>query len=279
MRVTTTVVALCVTGTALWGAPQPERVRQPVRQSVVDLDIEAKSRRPGQVLPGDASASVPTVTNPAPAPVIEMPAPTIPGSETPIRPIETSGSAAPAPARLSPAPAPAPTRAPVRAPVLVPGPSLAALPEYDRAIEQVLGYGPVRAMISRIDGPAHRVQWRATSAYDGVRGPWHTPRRGEQLNGRVEIRTGLGVVCHVEVEGGADIIVSRLSRVTIEQALLPNAETDLSVDLRRGRVGLSPRAGQRVLIRTADSAAWATSDLTFDFDAFIGTTRGPLFDY
>lgn len=297
-------------------APSPARKTRPVRKAVIDLEAQAKDRRPGQVMPGDPAPFSPAPAAPAkgaptPAPErpIDLPAdiasptpasapttgavrpapiPPAPGQPFSSRAVGADGQPAPAePAAATPAPAEAPAAAPAPTPPPAPAPEPARPAEPAPAAKPEASAVPLvdPLVISNLPAPAQtgpakvRVVSVGSTAVQWKAGDaaWKSPAAGDEADARVEVRAGLDADLVLLVDDAVEVRVSRLGRATIERG------GDLPmVTLTRGAVEIKPARGEGTpgqalaRVKTPDGSFGVAGGLRVEYDAFSGTRRRAL---
>jgi hypothetical protein len=247
----------------------PQRQVRTIKESPLDLRDQAKQRREGQVLPGDPSperfarpippavAAVSTLPERAPTAEPAPAAPIVPGA--PGASGETPASITGAEAPLSPEP-------------LVAAGSQLTLAGYEPAPE-VVERRAARVRVVSIDGNAAAAEWRR--AGDAA---WNPFTGNVEVDGRFEVRTGIGAAVTLVADDAAEITVGRLARVLVENQVDPGGNVSVGVELARGRARVRPLSATPVNIRTPDQSIRVSSELAFEYNAFAGTRPAVLID-
>jgi hypothetical protein len=85
------------------------------------------------------------------------------------------------------------------------------------------------------------VQWRRLTGRSEAADEWGTIEAGGSLEGRIELRTGLGGAATLDVDSQTALRFARLSRARLERRIT-GGRSELVVHLLRGRVVVEPRS-------------------------------------
>lgn len=149
---------------------------------------------------------------------------------------------------------------------------------------------PARVRVVQVDGAANNVQWRSagedSASAENAAKPWKGLRVGDELTGRVQVRTGIGAAATFEVDGRTLVEVDRLTSATISRSVPSPASVKglpvAGVDLQRGRVSVlgtaagasRPPEGEPfglARISTPDETVDVRTSATVEYNAFTGT--------
>lgn len=295
--------------------PAPARRRTKVsRKPLIDLQAEAKDRRPGQVMPGDPAESVDLPLTPLPGeeelPLADQkPAPLTLADTAPIpatpKPASPSPASAPTPTQPSASPQPAASAAAPSSPVVRVLPAatddtVAADPQPElKRVEPVLepvapstpppAPIPVAEPVSlsgasvevvAVQGEADAAQWRALGT-DPNAARWIALSPGQHAQARVEVRVGLSGSVTLNVDSGVEMRLDRLARAVIERGKASESSTGVLITLQRGAANIRPittnaGGGQSVWIKTPDRVMLITTPSRIEYDAFTGTRILPV---
>lgn len=266
--------------------PAPrQNARKPrtIKESPLELKDFAQERREGQVLPGDPS---PEKFAAPMARAGEGRGGNGGGGESGANggrtrqprfdPGEASGSSEPG------VPAGAPGTGPAPVPELG-GAANTPIPEFAPAGPSLAGYepapivverGPVRVRVLGVDGNPAGAEWRR--AGDSA---WNAFGAGAvEVDGRFEVRTGLGSSVRFMVDDGTEISVGRLARALVERQTDPNGNSAIGLELARGQAQVRPGGATPVNIRTPDQAIRVLSQVGVEYNAFAGTRPATVLD-
>lgn len=241
---------------------KPVPVQQSQHKPPVDLEQQAKERRPGQVLPGDA----PPASQGASSTAAVIPA--APTKPAPIPLPETTQSASANAAPPTAVVATAAPKAEVQRPKMVE-------PRMDAGVvaspPSPSGYSSSRVRV--LQAGSGTAEWRAQV------GGWQPISTDQTAESRVEVRAGLDSDVVLAVDDMIQLRVGRLGRVTIERATEPDGSTTVSLILGRGAIDVMPLPGANnqsaskwlARVRSPDRSVALTSPAHLTYDAFAGT--------
>lgn len=140
-----------------------------------------------------------------------------------------------------------------------------------------------RVRVVQVNGSANNAQWRLVhGAGDGA---WLRLREGDELNGEVEVRTGVGASVQLDVDGRTQVEVDRLTRAQITRALPSKGVAAAGVQLDRGRVVVRPstdpanadlspaRRACLARVQTPDQLVDVRTQASIEYSAFVGTRQ------
>jgi len=297
-------------------AAQPVRRGRPYKKPLVDLERQARERRPGQVLPGDPPREqfAPPMLEPKAAPVSEPPAPVaapagdgtrdattgqmLKEAPTPIDPNTGSRGGRPAhgsePAPQKPATEPEALEAGLTP---VPGSATASAGEVPVAPPESAQSPAVTpnttgaaaqstaTVYSIANQPVDAAIRAVSSSAKDVElrpagGAWRPLVAGDEATGQFEVRTGVDGEAVVSVDGRVAVWVTPLSRVSIARRGADTSEAIIT--LERGAIELRATIADPVQswIRTPDRTAGFASfpGVRIGYSAFSGTQIGQPVD-
>jgi hypothetical protein len=244
----------------------PETLRPtPVKSS------PAASPAPPSITANAAAVDPAMPVRPVREPVVELNDP-----RTQVAGVIPEKDSVPAPVRSA---SPSPDQPVVhREPVVPPAPTTVAPLEEESFANVTWRQVSARARVVSVLGTPANAQWRlAGGAGDGA---WLAVREGDQLTGKIEVRTGVGAALVLEIDDAAQLEVDRLSRVIVTRALPSRGPAVAGVEIERGRVQVRAKASggdtRRPLARvqTPDQNVEVRTDAMVEYNAFTGTRRG-----
>lgn len=247
------------------------RVTKPLKPAPIPVAADRK--------PAAEPAPVPQ-PSPSPEPAAQ-PEPVAPAAaEEPAQPAlpsyitEVNPAAAASPAE-APTPQPEPAAEPVPVVLEMPAESPGESPAQALPAPTVTPTGePIRAQVILVEGPKDVIQWRI----DG--GEWKNLVASDRVDGRIEVRTGLGAAATFTLADQVSVRVARLSRVEFETRppAAAGMPVELVVRLTRGEVDVKPLptmpggpAPATIRIITPDREFTTRLATGVRFDAFSGT--------
>lgn len=136
---------------------------------------------------------------------------------------------------------------------------------------KVASLGPAKVTPLRTSG-GEGTEWRFGAE------AWSSVPMGKTVDSRVEVRAGLDGDVTFDIDGHAQVRVSRLARVAIERAMETDGSSSVHLTLTRGLIevrgtaaGHDGWAAHIARIKTPDRMLLITGPSSIEYDAFSGT--------